>query len=363
MRRNLLMIAPLLFLSVLALTAGLWAGLLRLGWVLPSLSRSLPISHGELMISGFLGTLVTLERVAALRKRWMLSAPVLTSLGWILGLALPGLMLGPVLITLGSLGAVAILLIIARRETQVFTVVMALGTISWLVGNVLWLSGTPVPRVVGLWGAYLILTIVGERLELSRVLRPTRKRYAAFTIAVLLYLAGVLMQAFGWLPKIGVAVGGVGMLALTAWLLLFDIARYNLRHRIPLTRYIALCLFLGYLWLGVSGIFNLAFGMQVAGFRYDAMLHALFLGFVFSMIVGHAPIILPALTGIQFPYHPRLLLPLTLLHASLILRIAADLSSWHTGRMWGGLLNEVALTIFFALAMRQVVLSRRSKPA
>ena len=35
-----------------------------------------------------------------------------------------------------------------------------------------------------------------------------------------------------------------------------------------------------------------------AGPRYDAMLHSIFLGFVFSMIFAHAPIILPTITGL-----------------------------------------------------------------
>ena len=355
MRQNKLPIKPFLFLSVVALLFGLWAGLLRLGWVLPVLRSNLPVSHGALMISGFLGTLVTLERVAALRKRWMLVAPLLTSLGSALGLIFPGSALGPTLITLGSLGALVIMIIIVWRETQVFTVTMAFGALCWLTGNLLWLSGTPISRLVWLWAAYLILTISGERLELSRVLRPKRWHYALFTAAALLFVVGVVVFAFQ--PRSGAVLTGAGSLALAVWLVRFDIAYRNLRHPIPLTRYIALCLFIGYFWLAIGGVFLLTFGVQVAGFLYDAMLHAVFLGFVFSMIFGHAPIIFPALTGIHIPYHPSLLVPLVLLHGSLVLRIVADLTAWHTGRMWGGLINEIALIIFLALIARQVITS------
>lgn len=360
MRQNRLPILPFLLLSILALIFGLWAGLLRLGWVLPVLRSNLPTSHGALMISGFLGTLITLERVAALRQRWMLAAPLLTGLGSALGLALPGSALGPTLITMGSLVAVAILIVIVRRETQLFTVVMAVGALSWLAGNLLWLTGAALNRLVWWWAAFLILTIAGERLELSRVLRPKRWHYTLFTGAALLFITGVAL--YSWQPRSGAWLTGVGMLVLSAWLLRFDIAAFNLRHPNPLTRYIALCLFLGYLWLGVSGVLLLAFGVQAAGFLYDAILHTLFLGFVFSMIFGHAPIIFPALTGIQIHYRPLLFLPLALLHGSLALRVAADLSGWHTGRMWGGLLNEIALVLFMALIARQVILSRRQKP-
>jgi hypothetical protein len=49
-----------------ALLAGLWAGLLRLGWPWPILRSTLPVQHGPLMVSGFLGTLIRLERAVAL---------------------------------------------------------------------------------------------------------------------------------------------------------------------------------------------------------------------------------------------------------------------------------------------------------
>lgn len=53
---------PLMGLGMLALLAALWAGLVRLGWGLPPLRPTLPIAHGPLMVSGFLGTLISLER-------------------------------------------------------------------------------------------------------------------------------------------------------------------------------------------------------------------------------------------------------------------------------------------------------------
>ena len=57
---------PLLALSILALLAGLWAGLLRLGWSLPPIQPGLYVAHGPLMVCGFLGTLISIERAVAL---------------------------------------------------------------------------------------------------------------------------------------------------------------------------------------------------------------------------------------------------------------------------------------------------------
>jgi hypothetical protein len=78
------------------------------------------------------------------------------------------------------------------------------------------------------------------------------------------------------------------------------------------------------------------------------MLHAIFLGLVFSMIFGHGPIIFPAVLGVRVAYRPAFYAHLVLLHASLLLRVAGDLGPWQVARAWGGLLNGVAIVTFLA---------------
>ncbi len=95
-----------------------------------------------------------------------------------------------------------------------------------------------------------------------------------------------------------------------------------------------MALLAGYVWLGVAGLLSLRYGGVTAGMAYDAGLHSLFVGFTFSMIFAHAPIILPAMTGLAVPYHARFYLPLALLHGSLLLRVAGDLAGWLPGRRW-----------------------------
>lgn len=51
-----------LFMAILALLAALRAGLMRLGRQLPALTPSLALGRSPLMISGFLGTLITLAK-------------------------------------------------------------------------------------------------------------------------------------------------------------------------------------------------------------------------------------------------------------------------------------------------------------
>jgi hypothetical protein len=64
--------------------------------------------------------------------------------------------------------------------------------------------------------------------------------------------------------------------------------------------------------------------VQPAGPHYDAVRHTIFIGFVISMIFGHAPIILPAKVGVPISFRPTWYLQLVLLQLSLAMRVLAD---------------------------------------
>jgi hypothetical protein len=104
----------LLGLGLLLLLAGLWAGLLRLGLALPDLDRALILAHGPLMVAGFLGTVISLERAVALGRRWAYLAPLLNGLGAVLLVAGLPAWSGALLITAGGgvLNEVAVLLLL-----------------------------------------------------------------------------------------------------------------------------------------------------------------------------------------------------------------------------------------------------------
>jgi hypothetical protein len=154
---------------------------------------------------------------------------------------------------------------------------------------------------------------------------------------------------------------GAALVALSAWLLKQDIARRTVRNR-GLTRYIAVCLLAGYGWLAVSGALVIGLDALVPGSpARDAALHALALGFVFSMVFGHAPIIVPAVLRVTLPYRPVFYLPLILLHGSLLLRVAGDATTFAVARA-GALGNAIALLAFIA-TMASAVRSGRKRPA
>ncbi len=353
---------PLLILGFIALGLGILAGLSRLGWNAPLPRPDLISLHGPLMVSGFFGTVIGLERAVAIARRWAYLGPLCSGLGglalivgWPTGLAIALLLVAGLVLALASLTAY-------RLQPSYHAGVLLLGAASWGIGTLLWGMGLPWTSVVPWWIGFLVLTIAGERLELSRFMPPSPNAHRLFTAITLLFLAGTLLSPVnaGW----GWIVMGVGLLGYVGWLLSKDIARRTIKQK-GLTRFIAVCLLSGYGWLAVGGVLLLFPQSSLgAGLLYDAALHALFVGFVFSMVFGHAPIIFPAVTRLQMPYHPWFYLPLIVLHLSLALRLGGDLLATASWREMGGMANAIAIALFVISSVSAIVRGglRKSTP-
>jgi hypothetical protein len=346
---------PLLAVGFASMAAGMWLGLARIGWAVPLPWPDQLIAHGPVMVCGFLGTLISLERAVGIGRRWAYAAPTLAAAGALaldLGRAGPA---GAVLITAASAVVVAIFVVVCRREPALFALTMAAGAVAWLVGNAMWLAGASIYRVVFWWVAFLVLTIAGERLELNRVLRPTPIVRVLFVAAMAVLVCGVVAER--WFPQAGVRTLGTGLVATAAWLARNDVARRTVRQR-GLTRFMAVALLGGYAWLAAGGVLAIVFGAATPGVFYDATLHAVLLGFVMSMVFAHAPVIFPAIVGAAVPFRPAFYAHVALLHASLALRLIGDLvedlARW---RVWGGLLNAASLLLFVLNTVSSIGLS------
>lgn len=353
--------AVVMLIVAVTLLGGLGSGLARLGWQMDALSSNWMMLHGPLMICGFLGTLICLERAVALaaRSRWSMVVPVINAIGAFALLLLPDPLPAKVLLSIGSVGLLGIFGFLIWMHPARYMLVMTVGAVCWVIGNLLWLIGWPIYQVVHLWTAFLILTIVGERLELSRVRRLPPIIENSLMLAIAIYLEGVVLTIFNL--GAGIRLLGLGAFIMAIWLLRYDITRYTIRRE-GLARYIAACLMIGYVWLGVGGTLAMWKGTVYAGPDYAALLHIFLLGFVFSMIFGHAPIILPAVTGVRLDYRPIFYGHLFLLHVTLLYRTYGYLALDVTAQQWGGLLNVMAVLLFLAMTALGVFRSNRGQP-
>ncbi len=349
---------PLLGLGLAALFCGVWAGLLRFGWSLPTGRANLIELHGPLMVFGFLGTVVSLERAVALRRPWGFLAPAGTLAGAALLFAGVRQGVGELVLALAGCVLVGLFVVIMRAHGTAANATLLLAAALWVVGDALWLHGDDLVQVVPWWAGFLVLTIVGERLELAAMGRLTGAGRLVFGALTLLLLAGLALDAAN--ADAGIRVAGAALLGYALWLARFDVARRTVR-RPGLPRFVALALLPGYAWLGVGGVLWLRHGAVLAGPAHDAELHAIFLGFVFSMIFGHAPVIFPGVLGLSIPFRRVFYGHLGLLHAGLALRIAGDLGGSFDAARWGGLLNATAIGLFLVATIGSAALAQRAR--
>ncbi|MDE3194570.1 MAG: hypothetical protein KGN00_12895, partial [Chloroflexota bacterium] len=336
--------APFLVVAVAALLGGLWGALARLGLSVAA-PDTLPASHGALMSMGFLGTVIALERAVALRRRPAYAAPTLAAIGSVallVGLPFASWALAAAGLAFAITSAYMWRL---RRETGIAT--MGVGGVAWMLASLCLALGIPISRLIPLIAAFLVLTIVGERLELSALTHPPRWSRLAFVLAAALVMVGAVASVR--LPQATVAAG-VGLLGLAAWLGVWDIAWRSVR-RGGVTRYIALALIAGYVWLAAGGVTWMVAPDAPTIFAYDALIHTVFIGFVLSMIFAHELVIVPAVLGIALPFTRAFYAPLALLHLSLAARIAGDLLASASLWQWAATTNVIAVLLFAAVTV------------
>lgn len=331
----------------IALLAGLDAALLLVGVPAPVRVDRLPDVHGMVMVLGFLGTLISLERAVALGRPIGFLAPGLLGLGGLLLISPAPLIVGRGVLVAGTAALVVLYVPLWHRQGDEAVLVQALGAVLALGSAVLWLGGVPTPVLVPWLVGFVVLTIGGERLELARLAMGPQ----AGTRLVLL-ASGVLggtVAALLW-PEYGARLLGLALLALTGWLAAHDVARRTV-HGTGQIRYAAACMLGGYAWLAVAGSIWLLGGPALDGERYDAVIHAAFLGFAMSMVMAHAPVILPAVLRRPLPYHPAMAWIAATLHGSLAVRLLAG-DAWGSHDAWvvGGVVNIASLIAFMGVA-------------
>jgi hypothetical protein len=347
---------PVLALGGACLLLGLTGGLARLGAGTPS-PQSAAAGHGVLMTLGFLGTLISLERAVALRHGWGYLAPVLSGSGGIAYVAGAPAPVPALVFAAAGAWLIGAYLVMWQVQPTMHIAIQALGAAGWWAAAVAWLTGSDLPGIVPWLAAYIVLTISGERLELARVALQGSGHKPGVILWSALVLGGPALTVLR--PEAGGRLFGIGLLVLSAWLVRYDVARRTVRTS-GLTQYMAVCLLAGYVWLAVAGVLWTADGQIASGHGYDAAVHAVFFGYAMSMVLGHAPVILPAVLRVRLPHHRRDYAILLLLHVSFALRIVGgDLAGLDPARVLGGALGVVTLLAFVANAISSVVGAQR----
>lgn len=339
----------------LALLAGLVAAL-TLG-DLPSPAPSLADGHGLFMVVGFLTTVIALERSAALRERWSVLAPALLGAGALVLIVATATRRSVILpLALELAGVVALLVVYQRLYRRNRDPLVAA---QWCGAAVLALAlvqrfVVPTGQVVWWFAGFIVITIAAERVELARLSMPA---WGAHALAAWAGAAVIALTASLLRPDVGVRILGALLLILVAGLVVHDVARRTIRLS-GLPRFSAAALLAGYGWLAVAGMTLLALGDVREGYGYDVAVHACFLGFAMSMVVAHAPVILPAGLGVRLPYRPVMWIPLALLHATLALRVVSAISQ---ARGWwqAGLGGTVVSVLAFVLVSAAIVATTR----
>ncbi|AXX32176.1 hypothetical protein KCV87_31640 [Actinosynnema pretiosum subsp. pretiosum] len=339
---------PVLVGAALTLLGGLYAALLLSGAGVPAPSAPVEEVHGPVMVLGFVGSLVALERAVALGRRIALPAPGCSAAGGLVLLGGGPWFVGKLLLVLGGVGLLGIYRELWKRGGSVALLAQVVGAFAWCAAGLLWVAGFLVPEVVPWLVVFVVATIAGERLELARV----GMRGAGVERWFLGVLCGLVVGALAvhlW-PSVGGHLFGFALLALTGWLVVFDVARRTVRGS-GLPRYVAAGLLAGYGWLAVAGVLWAGGGVVLDGDRYDAVLHSVFLGFTMSMVFAHAPVILPAVLRRPLPYHRALYAPLALLHLSLAVRVGiGDTTGLKDLWRWACYANVVAVLGFVGCA-------------
>ena len=286
------------------------------------------------------------------RLRWAFAAPLAS------GLSAPALLAGQsdvgagLLIGAGAVSIVANAIVVRRAPTDQAVLLLA-AAVAWLSGSLLFAARTGGEATFALWLAFLIVTVAAERIPMT-VPHPhgtAVQRGLRLTLVVLLLAAAVSAIA----PAAGGTLYGLAVLALAIWFARFDGARHA-GHEDKLQRYVVAALLSSFAWLAIGGV---AWAATALGwiFARDAALHALGLGFIVSMMMGHAPAILRSVAHVELRFGRFFYVPLAALQLSLVVRIgfgALD-PDW---RALGAALNAATLALFVGTVIGAAVVGR-----
>lgn len=353
LRRVRRIVAPFGLLAMASLVGGTWGGLARVGWTVPVGEGAVVLQHGGIMVVGFLATVIGIERAVAVRTPSAVLAPAASATAGVT-LMLGGPMTVAVALAIISAAAYTWTLFrVWRQQPQVGAVAMLAGAAALLAAAATWLLTGQYAQVIPWWMAFLVLTVVGERLELTRFQRVGRAGIAVGCAMFAALIAGPALVHIDHTS--GTVLQGAGMAGAAGWSAMRDPARRTMRAG-GIACLAGVGVLIAYTWLTAAGLLLLTYGLRPGTLSYDAVVHSFFIGFVFAAIIAHEPLIAPAVTGVDFVFSRWLYVPLVLLGVGLAGRIGGDLGNLPPLRRSAALIQALALALLLLLTARALVL-------
>lgn len=360
----------LLFLAAVGALMGLNAALIRAS--IPAVVNRAPLGdgHGVFMVFGFLGGAIGLERAVAYRAGSPKKptsgflAPAFAGIGSVLMVmealpfvsretsfapfafmatypqALPGIAW-----TLSMIALTGIYVGVWHRQQSVAVLIQLLGAALGVLGVALWARGVEAQILAPWWMTYLVLTIVGERIELARVAfiaHNVEWRIFFSAVAFAVSLAVCLVVPSVGYPLMGVTSGTMLLLAIT-----HDTARKTYKIK-GVTGFMGTCMLVGYAWALLASAIWIFSPTGFSGYWRDLAIHALALGFTMSMVAAHASMIIPSITRRPMKYSPVLWVGWSVMQLGLFVRLLGTtrgdtlLWQWGDGISIGGMLVMMA---------------------
>ena len=365
----------------LAALLGLVAALIRADLIHPSGRVPLADLHGGLMVYGFLGAAIGLERAVAYRSggpgkpSWGFFAPALGLLGSLLCLlslmfsspaAAPAWVrvefFGGIPWTLSMLVLTAMYLAIWRRQPSAEVLIQVLGSLVGLVGAAAWVAGLDASVLAPTWLFFLILTIVGERVELARaVFSDVRLESGILGLSL---LAVLMLPVQAMAPSVGYPLLGLSLGLLLLVMASHDVAKGTFRHG-GLPGFMGTCMLSAYAWGLLAALIWMAAPLDSSSYWGDMALHALAVGFIMTMVIAHVCMIVPSVIRRPLPFHPLLWGAWALMQVGLLIRLLGAIRLytplWKAGNLLNvlGILSMMLTVVYLAARGKQVLASKR----
>jgi hypothetical protein len=320
----------IILISLFSLLVGLTAGITRAGEF--NLLFYINQYHFLIMIGSFLGTLITLERVVTIENKVFHYLPLLNGSSLIFFL-LNEPEIANLMLVLGGLILTLIFLYFLFSHNDLVHWLFLLSGIAYTLGMLVFYLDKDLFLSVRLLEMFLLITIIAERLELSKFIGISN--FKKYILLLFLILSGFFL-------KINEIAYGVSIILIALWLMQNDIARINIKKSEPF-RFRGIALMFGYFWLLINGL-TIVFPKYST---YDLQIHSFFLGFVMNMIFAHITIILPAVLKVKIK--ENYFLNYTVLITFQIVLILRFLSTILFGSSFPhlALVNAIVLLLFF----------------